>query len=121
MKGIIEIEDMEFFAGHGCFETERKVGNKFKVQVCLHYNCEAAANSDNIEDALNYQEVYEIVDKEMKINSNLLENVAKRIMDSLSAKFPQLEYARIKVSKLNPPLAKGSRVGCTSVCLEHNF
>ena len=31
MNGIIEIEGMEFFAFHGCYETERVVGNKFMV------------------------------------------------------------------------------------------
>ena len=40
MTGILEIEEMEFFAYHGCFEAEQTVGNKFKVYACLHYNCD---------------------------------------------------------------------------------
>ena len=36
MKGILEIEGMEFFAYHGCFEAEQVVGNKFTVYACLH-------------------------------------------------------------------------------------
>ena len=39
MTGIIEIEGMEFFAYHGCFEAEQIVGNKFVVYACLHYDC----------------------------------------------------------------------------------
>lgn len=34
MTGIIEIEGMEFFAYHGCFEAEQIVGNKFMVYAC---------------------------------------------------------------------------------------
>ena len=37
MTGILEIEEMEFFAYHGCFEAEQTVGNKFKVYACLPF------------------------------------------------------------------------------------
>jgi dihydroneopterin aldolase len=116
MIGIIEIEDMEFFAYHGCFEAEQIVGNKFKVYACLHYECEGAALSDDIHQALNYQEAYQLIAHEMSINSHLLEHLAKRIMDGLYVRFPELQYAKIKISKLNPPL--GGKIGATSVSLE---
>ena len=45
MTGIIEIEGMEFFAYHGCFEAEQIVGNKFMVYACLHYNCHCPASN----------------------------------------------------------------------------
>lgn len=116
MKGIIEIEDMEFYAYHGCFEAEQVVGNKFRVYACLHYNCEKAALTDQIEDALNYQTAYNLIVEEMQKNSHLLEHVGNRILESLYQSFPQLDYARIKISKLNPPL--GGKIGSTSVTLE---
>ena len=103
MKGIIEIEDMEFFAYHGCFEAEQIVGHKFIVYACLHYNCSASATSDRIEDALSYQQAYEVIAEEMMKPSHLLEHVAHRILNALYATFPQLQYAKIKISKMNPP------------------
>ena len=75
MTGILEIEEMEFFAYHGCFEAEQTVGNKFKVYACLHYNCDKAAVSDQITDALSYQTAYEIIAVEMMKRSHLLEHV----------------------------------------------
>ena len=116
MKGVIEIEGMEFFAYHGCFEAERVVGNKFTVYACLHYDCSQAAVSDHIEDALSYQTAYEIIAHEMKQPSHLLEHVGERILNALYDTFPQLLYAKIKISKMNPPL--GGQIGCTSVTLE---
>jgi dihydroneopterin aldolase len=116
MKGVIEIEGMEFFAYHGCFEAEQVVGNRFIVYACLHYDCSKAAASDCIEDALSYQSAYELIAKEMMQPSHLLEHVGKRILDILYASFPQLQYAKIKISKMNPPL--GGQIGCTSVTLE---
>jgi dihydroneopterin aldolase len=116
MTGILEIEEMEFFAYHGCFEAEQTVGNKFKVYACLHYNCDKAAVSDQITDALSYQTAYEIIAVEMMKRSHLLEHVGLRILDALYAAFPQLLYAKIKISKMNPPL--GGQIRCTSVTLE---
>ena len=116
MTGILEIEEMEFFAYHGCFEAEQTVGNKFKVYGCLHYNCDKAAVSDQITDALSYQTAYEIIAVEMMKRSHLLEHVGLRMLDALYAAFPQLLYAKIKISKMNPPL--GGQIRCTSVTLE---
>lgn len=116
MKGILEIEDMEFFAYHGCFEAEQTVGNRFKVYACLHYDCSLPAKSDYIDDALSYQTAYEIIAREMMKRSHLLEHVGLRILDALYGAFPQLQYAKIKISKMNPPL--GGQIGCTSVTLE---
>ena len=109
MTGILEIEEMEFFAYHGCFEAEQTVGNKFKVYACLHYNCDKAAVSDQITDALSYQTAYEIIAVEMMKRSHLLEHVGLRMLDALYAAFPQLLYAKIKISKMNPPLGSSTR------------
>ena len=94
MTGIIEIEGMEFFAYHGCFEAEQIVGNKFMVYACLHYNCHCPASTDDIADALSYQTAYEIIAREMMKRSHLLEHVGKRMLDALYAAFPQLQYAQ---------------------------
>ena len=116
MTGILEIEGMEFFAYHGCFEAEQTVGNKFLVYACLHYECSKPASSDQITDALSYQTAYEIIAREMMKRSHLLENVGQRILNALYETIPQLQYAKIKISKTNPPL--GGQIRCTSVTLE---
>lgn len=116
MDGIIEIEGMEFYAYHGCFEAEQLVGNKFIVYACIRYDCQKAAQSDQINDALSYQTAYEIIAREMMQNSHLLENVVTRMIEALYTAFPQATYVKIKVSKLNPPI--GGKVGCTSLTLE---
>jgi 7,8-dihydroneopterin aldolase/epimerase/oxygenase len=114
--GKIQMEDMEFFAFHGCYAEEKVVGNKFRVQLTLETDMEKPAVSDNIKDALNYQAVYHVVKEEMEITSNLLENVSKRILNHLFDSFPQLKSAKIKVSKMNPPI--GGKMKCVSVVLE---
>jgi 7,8-dihydroneopterin aldolase/epimerase/oxygenase len=113
--GWIKIKGMKFYAFHGHFEAERIVGNHFQVDIRLKTDCSKAAVSDNLNDTLNYQEVYLLVKSEMGKTSSLLENVAQRILDLLFEKFPQTKKAKIKVSKLNPPM--GGEIEKVSVIL----
>lgn len=113
--GTIKIEGMKFYAFHGHFEAEQIVGNNFEVNLKIKTDCNNAAISDDLQDALNYQIAYDIVKKEMEQNSKLLENVAKRILHSLHAQFQQIIKVQVKISKMNPPM--GGEIGSVSVIL----
>ncbi len=102
--GAIQIEGMQFYAFHGHYEVEQIVGNDFRVDIKINTDCEKSAKTDNLDDALNYQAVYEIIQKEMTVKSRLLENLARRILDALYFEFPQIQKIKLKISKLNPPL-----------------
>jgi dihydroneopterin aldolase len=111
--GTIELEGMEFKAYHGCLEQEKIRGNVFIVDFKGSLDLSAAAESDNLNDTLNYGEIYEIVAEEMSIPSELLENVAGRIMKAIEERFPQLVEFSVRVSKKRPPvegIAQWSRV-----------
>ncbi len=114
--GKIEIEGMEFYAYHGHFAEEQVVGNRFIVDLTLITDCETAAKSDDLADALDYQAAYRIIKEEMQIKSHLLENVAGRILNRLYADYGTIEKARVKISKTNPPM--GGQIEKVSVTLE---
>ncbi len=113
--GLIQIENMEFYAYHGCFKEEQIVGNKFLVNLKLETEMSKPAKTDDINDALNYQTAYNLVRTEMKQKSHLLENIAKRILDVLYKNFDNIEKAEVKVSKMNPPM--GGKMEKVSVTL----
>lgn len=115
--GVISIEGMEFFAYHGCISEERVIGTPFKVDFTYELNTTSAQLSDNLSDALNYQSIYQLISTEMKIKSHLLEHVAHRILNSVLNAYPQISYASIKLSKLNPPL--GGKTDSVSFTLSH--
>ncbi len=102
--GVIELEGMEFKAYHGCLEQEKVRGNFFTVDFRGELDLTAAAESDNLNDTLNYGEIYEIVAYEMSIPSELLENVAGRIVKSIAAAYPQFVSFSVRVSKRKPPV-----------------
>lgn len=111
--GIIELEGMEFKAYHGCLEQEKVRGNVFTVDFRGELDLAAAAESDNLSDTLNYGEIYDIVADEMSIPSELLENVAGRIVKAIEARYPHLMKFSVRVSKKRPPVegvAQWSRV-----------
>lgn len=119
MTSKIELKEMRFYAYHGVAPQETVVGNTFIVDLLLTAPLEQAVRSDNLNDTINYAEVYELVKEEMSLPSRLLEHVAGRILGALKRRFPLLEAARISVSKLNPPF--GGEVRSAAVILEITY
>ncbi|MCW3805859.1 dihydroneopterin aldolase [Plebeiibacterium marinum] len=117
-QGIIELEDMEFYAYHGCFKEEQVVGNRFIVNISIKTDIEKASKTDNIQDALNYVTVYEITKKEISEKSHLLEHLVGRIVDAIVKKFDYINWIKVKASKMNPPM--GGQMKAVSVTLEKN-
>lgn len=115
MTGKIELVDMEFFAHHGCFAEEQIIGNKFLVSFSAMADISAPARSDSIDDALDYQKIYNIVAREMGVTSHLLENVAYRIIAAVKGEFPSILEATVSIEKMNPPL--GGRVKASRVVI----
>lgn len=116
--GRIAINDMRFYAHHGCFDQERVIGTHFRVDLWFDADTSVAEVSDNIGDTVNYLEVYQAVAEEMRQSSHLLEHVARRVGDRLLSQFPDIKRAGVKVSKLNPPL--GGQMQSVSVELTVN-
>ena len=105
LMGKIVIEEMEFYAFHGHYQEEQIVGNRFLVDLEMEADLTDAADSDNLKDAVNYQQAYQIIKNEMRrTKSNLLENIGKRILDALYAEMEGIEKATIRIRKLNPPM-----------------
>ena len=114
--GLIQIENMEFYAFHGHFKEERIVGNKFLVDLTIETDMTKPSESDNLKDAVNYQRVYEIIKSQMETKSYLLEHIAGRILDAIYAEMEGIEKITVKVSKMNPPM--GGKIGSVSVVIE---
>ncbi|MDR2847994.1 MAG: dihydroneopterin aldolase [Bacteroidales bacterium] len=104
MMGKIFLNGMEFHAFHGCLPQERQAGNRFVVDVEIETSMDAAGQSDNIDDTVNYANVYEFIRQEMEIPSNLLEHLSTRILERIFVGFPQIQRAEVKLSKCNPPM-----------------
>lgn len=105
MKHKIELEGLEFFAYHGFFEEEQKIGNKYGIDLSVETNFDAAADNDTLEDTINYMELYKIVTEEMETSCKLLEHLGQKIINNIYKKWPTRALTvTIKVKKFNPPI-----------------
>jgi dihydroneopterin aldolase len=95
---------MKFYAYHGCFEEEQKIGTHFVVDATLTYDAEAAVADDDVEKSVNYLLVYRTIQRVMDKPQHLIETVADHIVREIKREFPQVQKVTVKLCKLNPPL-----------------
>ena len=104
----IRIEKLRLRAFHGVLPQERSVGGDFVVTLRVGYPFEAAMQSDNVADTLDYSAVYTTVCYEMALPSQLLEHVAGRIVKNLLRDFPQITSIDLWLTKVCPPMGADS-------------
>ena len=102
--GKIAVEGMHFYAHHGFYQEEQVIGGQYKVDVYLEFDFELAGKSDNLEQTVNYERVYVLVKEVMQERSKLIEHVASRIIDRISAELQGITKVMVRVNKMNPPL-----------------
>ena len=102
--GQIALEGMEFFAFHGFYDEEQKIGNKYGVDLYIDTDLRRAAESDDLHQTVNYEVLYKLVLAEMKLPARLLEHLGHRIIDKVYEKFPFVVSVKVQVYKFNPPL-----------------
>ncbi len=73
----IAIHGAEFFAYHGVYPGEQKIGNCFLVDIDVAFTPEKVITDDNLSSTVNYQQLYEIAAEEMKHPRKLIETVAQ--------------------------------------------
>ena len=116
MEYRITLERMEFHALHGCYELERKVGNRFTVDLTITAELGDVAAEDCVEKAVNYLTVFGIVEQTMKRTQRTIEAAASNVIEAVRAEFPQIVSVECTVAKIAPPL--GGKIDRVSVTIE---
>lgn len=104
MIGEVALKGMEFYAHHGYYEEERKIGNKYSVDIFMTLDMEKAVLEDQLGGTVNYERVYEIISEVMSVEASLLEHLAGKIISRIKSDFPQIEKVKVLLSKHNPPI-----------------
>lgn len=102
--GIISLEGLEFFAYHGYYDEEQKMGNKYSIDIAITADLSRAAQEDRLKLTVNYEEIYKIIADVMKEKHRLLEHIAYKIIEVAKVQFPHIEGVTVSVSKFNPPI-----------------
>ena len=108
----ISIHGAEFFAYHGFYPEEQKLGNRFLVDVEVSFLPLANLRDDKISNTIDYEQLYKIVDEQMKHTRKLIETVAQAIADQIKNSFPSIEKLQVSIKKCNPPFKGRVEYSC---------
>ncbi|MGM0370283.1 MAG: dihydroneopterin aldolase, partial [Bacillota bacterium] len=91
---------------HGVLEEEKQLGQKFFIDAELKADLQPAGESDDVGQAVNYAEVYEVI-KEICENGkyNLIEALAENIAQEILNEFELVLEVTIKIKKPEAPVA----------------
>ncbi len=101
----ITLQNCAFFAHHGVFAEETKLGQRFFVDVTLKVEPHGALEEDRIEGTVHYGEAFAVIEQLVtKRNRYLIEALALDIAKGLCKAFEQVLHAKVTVRKPNAPV-----------------
>jgi len=100
----IIIKNIRLYGYHGVLKEEKKIGQKFVVDLELYLKLEKASESDDLEDTVNYAEIYEKVEEINRKNSyDLIEKFAGEIAKKI-LEYKKIENVKVRVRKPEVPI-----------------
>jgi dihydroneopterin aldolase len=110
-KDHLRLINMTFYGRHGVHAHERELGRTLSVDVDLTLDMRPAGSTDDIDQALDYSRVYDVV-KEVEASQHfkLLEALAEKIARRLLEAFPQVMEVIVRARKREPSV--GGWVEC---------
>jgi dihydroneopterin aldolase len=104
MKQSIQVNGIKIYAFHGCLPEEGKIGGNYLVDIWMETDFQLAAETDTLENTIDYVIVNKIVTEEMAIRSKLIEHVGYRIIENLKSTLNNLHLVKVKITKICPPI-----------------
>lgn len=100
----IALQGAEFFAYHGFYPEEQKIGCRFVVDITVDFVPQNNPADDELKHTVDYEKVYYMACEEMKHPRKLIETVGQAITEAIQKKYPYVDSISVTIKKLNPPL-----------------
>ena len=113
------IINVEFFSFHGLYAEEKLTGGKFIVDAMVELEIDDDASMKRLTEVVDYELLFSVVKGEMDKPRELIETVAKSILDHIGSRIHHVQFAEVKISKHN----RGGifKSGYASVTLSKTF
>ncbi|MBC7851400.1 MAG: dihydroneopterin aldolase [Chitinophagaceae bacterium] len=109
----IELQNLRFHAFHGLYEGEARTGSPYEVSLRISYD-EGKSVFADINDTINYAEIFAIVKQRMMVPTPLLEKLADGIIRRIKHQYPRTREISLTIFKLHAPIENlEGRVGVT--------
>ena len=111
----ISLNKLLFVGYHGLYPEEKKLGNNYSVEIDIDFTPKQGV-IDQLDQTIDYVNVYAIVKKWMEIPTPLLETLVGKIADDILSSQIQANKVFVKITKLHLPIS--SFEGNVSVKIE---
>ncbi|MBJ8439281.1 dihydroneopterin aldolase [Acinetobacter junii] len=99
MDAII-IEGLKVDTVIGCFNWERQIIQPLMLDLTIHNDLNQAAQSDELDDTLNYAQICEVAAQVIQqAKPKLIEHAAQLVLEKLFLVFPSIESIIITIRK----------------------
>jgi 7,8-dihydroneopterin aldolase/epimerase/oxygenase len=98
----IALESLKFIAYHGYYPEENQLGGHFELDILVDYPLPLKGWEDQLEDTVNYEQLYYIAREEMQNTQKLIETVALNILNKIGQQWPNIREAEVKIRKKSP-------------------
>lgn len=120
MDAII-IEGLKVDTVIGCFNWERQITQPLMLDLTIHNDLTQAAQSDELEDTLNYAQICELAAQVIQqAQPKLIEHAAQLVLECLFTTFPSIESISIAIRK-PAIIAQANAVGIRLERNRNNF
>lgn len=105
MQFTIRLENCAFFARHGVYSEEEKLGQRFFVDAVLLVEGGEGIANDDIEGTVDYGVAFSMIEKIVTgTRRYLIEALANDIAKAMLSSFPSVQHASITIRKPNAPV-----------------
>ena len=98
----VSLEEVRFYSPIGFYEEEQILGNEFFVTVSVSFPFKNP-DSEDLENTINYEEIYRILVEVMSPRRKLLESAAEDILNKLVETYSSVQKIDVRIRKSNPP------------------
>lgn len=93
-----------FYGYHGVYPEENRLGQKYIVDLDLRLNLTRAAQSDDVNDTVNYAEIHALLKGIVEGSPvKLIETLTEKIASAVLGTYTSIIEATVSVTKPNPP------------------
>jgi len=119
MQFTIRLENCAFFARHGVYSEEERLGQRFFVDAVLRVEAGVGLVNDDIDETVDYGVVFSLIEEIVTgTRRYLIEALALDISKAMLNKFANVQNVEITIRKPNAPVR--GILDYVEVCVEQS-
>lgn len=105
MSDRIILKDLQLFARHGVLPEEKRLGQRFALDIAAHLDLRPAGESDDYAKTVGYDAIAKLAAETLTAKSyDLIEAAAEAVARAVLAQFPAIERVEIELRKPGAPI-----------------